>query len=48
MTFQTLGAVLAALVVNFLKGGNPVEALHPAIAPALVAEFLFILRSSKW
>ena len=41
MTFQITGAVLAALVVNFLKGGAAVAPLQPAMVPALVAEFLF-------
>jgi aquaporin Z len=41
MIFQIIGAVLAALVVKFLKGGAAVTPLHPATAPALLAEFLF-------
>ena len=41
MIFQIMGAVLAAFVVNFLKGGSAVTALQPATIPALVAEFLF-------
>jgi aquaporin Z len=41
MIFQIMGAVLAAFVVNFLKGGVAVAALQPAIVPALAAEFLF-------
>src|SRR5258708_9155409 len=41
MIFQIMGAVVAALVVNFLKGGAPVTPLQPATAPALLAEFLF-------
>jgi aquaporin Z len=41
MTFQILGAVLAAFVVNFLKGGATVTPLRPATGPALMAEFLF-------
>jgi aquaporin Z len=41
MSFQIMGAVLAALVVNFFKGGAAVTPLHPAIVPALLAEFLF-------
>src|SRR6201982_3266377 len=41
MTFQIMGGVLAALVVKFLKGGGAVAPLHPATAPALLAEFLF-------
>jgi aquaporin Z len=41
MIFQIMGAVLAALAVNFLKGGTAVAPLQPATAPALLAEFLF-------
>jgi aquaporin Z len=41
MIFQVIGAVLAAFVVKFLKGGAAVAALQPATGPALVAEFLF-------
>jgi aquaporin Z len=41
MTFQIIGAVLAALAVKLLKGGAAVTPLHPATVPALVAEFLF-------
>jgi aquaporin Z len=41
MIFQIIGAVLAALVVKFFKGGAAVEPLHPATVPALLAEFLF-------
>jgi aquaporin Z len=41
MIFQIMGAVLAGLVVNFLKGGAPVAPLQPVIVPALLAEFLF-------
>jgi aquaporin Z len=41
MVFQVLGAVLAALVVLFLKAGTAVKPLQPATLPALVAEFLF-------
>jgi aquaporin Z len=39
--FQIMGAVLVALVVNFLKGGAAVAPLQPATVPALLAEFLF-------
>ena len=39
--FQTVGAVLAAFVVRFLKEGTAVTPLQPATLPALVAEFLF-------
>ncbi len=41
MIFQIMGAVLAAWVVNFLKGEAPVAPLHPATLPSLLAEFLF-------
>jgi aquaporin Z len=41
MLFQIIGAVLAAVVVKFLKGGAAVTPLQPATIPALVAEFLF-------
>jgi aquaporin Z len=41
MIFQIMGAVLAALVVKFLKGGAAVAPLQPATVPALLAEFLF-------
>src|ERR1700722_1985564 len=41
MIFQVIGAVLAALVVKFLKGGAAVVPLQPATVPALLAEFLF-------
>src|SRR6202049_4780819 len=41
MIFQVMGAVLAALVVKFLKGGAAVTPLQPATIPAFLAEFLF-------
>jgi aquaporin Z len=41
MIFQIMGAVLAALVVKFLKGGAAVLPLQPQTVPALLAEFLF-------
>jgi aquaporin Z len=41
MIFQVIGAVLAAFVVKFLKGGGAAAPLQPATGPALVAEFLF-------
>jgi aquaporin Z len=41
MIFQVIGAVLAAFVVKFLKGGTAVTPLQPATIPALLAEFLF-------
>src|SRR5579859_2158759 len=41
MIFQVMGAVLAALLVKYLKGGTVVAPLQPATVPALLAEFLF-------
>jgi aquaporin Z len=41
MIFQIMGAVLAVLVVKFLKGGAAVVPLQPQTVPALLAEFLF-------
>ena len=41
MIFQGMGAVLAALVVKYLKVGAAVAPLQPATVPALLAEFLF-------
>src|ERR1700721_4538059 len=41
MIFQVMGAMLAALVVKFLKGGANVAPAHPATIPALLADFLF-------
>jgi aquaporin Z len=41
MIFQIMGAVLAALVVKFLKGGTAIAPLQPATVPAFLAEFLF-------
>src|SRR5882724_3275 len=41
MIFQIMGAVLAALVVDFFKQGATVTPLEPATVPALLAEFLF-------
>jgi aquaporin Z len=38
---QIIGAVLAALVVRYLKGGAAVEPMSVLVGPALVAEFLF-------
>jgi aquaporin Z len=43
MIFQIIGATLAAFAVKFLKGASAVTPLQPAIAPALLAEFLFTL-----
>ena len=41
MSFQIVGAVLAALAVKFLKAGSAVTPLQSATVPALLAEFLF-------
>jgi aquaporin Z len=41
MIFQVSGALLAAVVVKYLKGGAAVAPLQPATLPALLAEFLF-------
>jgi aquaporin Z len=41
MICQVSGAVLAALVVKFFKGGAAVAPLQPATVAALLAEFLF-------
>src|ERR1700726_1787246 len=41
MIFQVMGAMLAALVVKFLKGGAAVVPLQPETVPALLAESLF-------
>jgi aquaporin Z len=41
MVFQTIGALVAAFVVKFLKGGVAMAPLHPATLPALLAECLF-------
>jgi len=38
---QIAGAVLAAIVVDFLKGNTPMIAITVNVGPALVAEFLF-------
>ena len=38
---QVAGAVLAALAVGYLKQGVEIAPAQPAVAPALVAEFLF-------
>src|SRR5258705_12405561 len=42
MIFQVMGAVLAALVVKFLKGGAAFVARQPATKSAVRAQFLFI------
>jgi aquaporin Z len=41
MVAQVIGAILAALVVGYLKAGIPVSAMTPNVGHALVAEFLF-------
>jgi aquaporin Z len=41
MIVQGMGAVLAALIVKYLKVGAAVAPLQPATVPALLAEFLF-------
>jgi aquaporin Z len=41
MISQVLGAILAALVVGYLKAGILVTAMTPNVGHALVAEFLF-------
>lgn len=41
MIFQLVGAVLAAVVVKFLRAGTVVTVMSPAVGPALVAELLF-------
>src|SRR5947209_8247243 len=41
MISQIAGAVLAALVVKYLKAGVVVAPISPATRPALIAEFLF-------
>src|SRR5260370_3475454 len=41
MVSQTIGAVLAALAVKYLKAGAAVTAMNVALGPALLAEFLF-------
>ena len=38
---QIVGAVLAAIVVDFLRGNAPVSAITVKVGPALLAEFLF-------
>lgn len=41
MIFQIVGAVLAAVVVKFLRAATVVTVMSPAVGPALVAELLF-------
>ena len=38
---QIIGAVLAAVIVKYLKAGAAVTAMNLALGPALLAEFLF-------
>jgi aquaporin Z len=38
---QIIGAVLAAWIATYCKGGSYVEALRPALGPALVVELAF-------
>ncbi|MGH7806721.1 MAG: MIP/aquaporin family protein [Thermodesulfobacteriota bacterium] len=41
MIAQVVGAVIAALIVLFVKGNPTVQAATPSIVPALIAEFLY-------
>src|SRR6266481_3031841 len=41
MVSQIIGAVLAAVIVKYLKAGAAVTAMNLALGPALLAEFLF-------
>jgi aquaporin Z len=41
MLFQVLGAVIAAVVIKYLKSGPEIKALKLEAGPALVAEFLY-------
>ena len=38
---QLVGALLAAVIVKYLKGGGTLTATNPPVLPALLAEFLF-------
>lgn len=38
---QLVGALIAAVLVKYLKGGGTLTAMNPPILPALLAEFLF-------
>ena len=38
---QLVGALLAAVIVKYLKGGGTLTAMNPPVLPALLAEFLF-------
>jgi aquaporin Z len=38
---QLAGALLAAVIVKYLKGGGTLTAMNPPVLPALLAEFLF-------
>jgi aquaporin Z len=41
MGAQVAGAALAALLAGYLKGGSSVEAMRPAVVPALLVELAF-------
>ena len=41
MVSQIIGAVIASLLVKFLRSGVPVSPMDLAVGPALLAEFLF-------
>ncbi|MGH7790863.1 MAG: MIP/aquaporin family protein [Thermodesulfobacteriota bacterium] len=41
MIAQVVGAIIAALIVLFVKGNPTVQAGTPSIVPALIAEFLY-------
>ena len=41
MIAQVVGAVAAAMLVLFLKGGGPEKALQPDLTKALIVEFIF-------
>lgn len=41
MIAQVVGAILAALIVLFVKGNPTVQAATPNVAPSLLAEFLY-------
>lgn len=38
---QLVGALIAAVLVKYLKGGGTLTAMNPPVLPALLAEFLF-------
>jgi aquaporin Z len=41
MVFQIVGAVLAALLVKYLRVGTPVAPMTLSVGPVMLAEFLF-------